>query len=158
MVIKIFTDGACSRNPGPGGWSYIICRDEEILKCSGSSGGITTNNRMELMAVIKALEKVTTLNEKVFKIFSDSAYVINAINNNGWVERWQKNGWKTTKGEDVKNCDLWKQLMENMYKCKKQNKTLKFEKVKGHAGNYFNELVDTMARTEAIKQIRGERV
>lgn len=158
IVIKIYTDGACSGNPGPGGWSYIICKDEEIIQMSGGTTGKTTNNRMELMAVVKALEKILEIKEEknmiAFQILSDSAYVINAINKR-WVGYWKSNDWKTSKGEDVKNSDLWKQLLELKNKCEKQMKFLIFKKVEGHAGNYFNEWVDSMARNEVINQIRG---
>lgn len=156
-MIKVYTDGACSGNPGPGGWAFIICKDEEILQCSGAGVGNTTNNRMELMAVIKALEEITKINNEgvmPFQIISDSAYVINAINLH-WIGLWNSNGWKTSKGDKVKNSDLWIRLLDLKAKCGRQNKTLTFEKIKGHNGNYFNEWVDSMARNEVINQIRG---
>ena len=133
IMIKIYTDGACSGNPGPGGWAYIICQDEEILQKSGGGNGATTNNRMELMAVVKALEKIAEIKEEknmvVFQILSDSAYVINAINKH-WLGCWKSNGWRTSKGDEVKNSDLWKELLELKNKCEKQMKSLIFEKVK----------------------------
>ena len=157
-MIKIYTDGACSGNPGPGGWAYIICKDEEILRKSGGGNGATTNNRMELMAVVKAVEEISKIKEEndvvAFQILSDSAYVINAINKH-WLGCWKLNGWKTSKGNEVKNSDLWKEFLELKNECEKQMKSLIFEKVKGHAGNYFNEWVDSMARNEVINQIRG---
>ncbi len=158
-MIKVYTDGACSGNPGPGGWAYIVCQDEEIKHRSGGGNERTTNNRMELTAIVKALEEMERMpNEKgntmVFQILSDSAYVINAINNH-WLGCWQSNGWKTSKGEKVKNSDLWQEFLRLRNECKKQMKVLMFEKVKGHAGNYFNEWVDSMARSEVINQIRG---
>lgn len=158
-MIKIYTDGACSGNPGPGGWAYIICKDEEILQCSGAGVGDTTNNRMELMAVIKALEEIIKINNKdimPFQIISDSAYVINAIKLH-WINLWSSNEWKTSKGDKVKNSDLWKQFLDLKGKCEIQKKVITFEKIKGHNGNYFNEWVDSMARNEAINQIRGVR-
>jgi len=153
-VIKIFTDGACSGNPGPGGWSYIICKDEEIVQGQGGSVGKTTNNRMELTAVIKALEKIISFEDKRFQIISDSAYVVNAVNNH-WIGCWNQNNWKTSKGEDVKNSDLWKMFLNIKNKCERLGKLITFEKVKGHNGNYFNEWVDSMARNEVINQMRG---
>ena len=153
-MIKIFTDGACSGNPGPGGWACIVCKDEEIMQSSGGGNGKTTNNRMELMAVIKALEEVIKLEADRFQIISDSAYVINAVNK-FWIGTWATNNWKTSRGEDVKNTDLWKEFLEKKNMCVRQGKILIFEKVKGHEGNYFNEWADSMARSEVIKQIRG---
>lgn len=153
-MIKIYTDGACSGNPGPGGWAYIICKDEEIMQKSGGGNGKTTNNRMELTAVVKALEKILSFEEQTFQILSDSAYVINAINNH-WIGCWNQNNWRTSKGEDVKNSDLWKSFLDLRNKCKRLGKFITFEKVKAHNGNYFNEWVDSMARNEVIIQIRG---
>lgn len=154
-MIKIYTDGACSGNPGPGGWAYIICQDEIIIQKSGGSQRATTNNRMELMAIVKALEAITISEVgNNFQILSDSAYVINAINNH-WLGCWQSNGWKTSKGEEVKNSDLWKIVLNLKEKCRARGRRVIFEKVKGHSGNYFNEWVDSMARNEVINQIRG---
>lgn len=156
MKYNIYTDGACSGNPGPGGWAYIFVKPDTIEKASDGEAN-TTNNRMELTAVIKAMEKMyehiwETVCENDYTIYSDSAYVINAINL-GWLKKWEENGFrKKPKMEPVKNKDLWEtlyQLIEdiNLYDC-----SVKFEKVKGHAGNVYNEMVDALA-VEARKMV-----
>lgn len=154
-MIRIYTDGACSGNPGPGGWGVLM---NENAGCKNISGGEneTTNNRMELKAVIEAMKLIIThSNEKrefYYQILSDSAYTINAINNE-WVYKWCLNGWKTVKGDDVKNKDLWMEYLELKSKLIKELITVEFVKVKGHAGNTFNEYVDKLARAEAVKRI-----
>ena len=151
MKVRIFTDGACSENPGPGGWAAVFNTESKCYYISGNEIE-TTNNRMELKAVIEAfkniLEKAKVTNE--FEIFSDSAYVVNAINNR-WIEVWQKNNWKTTKGDDVKNRDLWEELCKARQEVLQRNITVTIIKIKGHAGNSFNELVDKLAREESMK-------
>jgi len=151
MKVRIFTDGACSENPGPGGWAAVFNTESKCFYISGNEIE-TTNNRMELKAIIEAfraiLEKAKVTNE--FEIFSDSAYVVNAINNH-WIEVWQKNNWKTTKGEDVKNRDLWEELCEIRKKVFQRKILVTVFKIKGHAGNTFNELVDKLAKEESMK-------
>ena len=152
MKIKIYTDGACSDNPGPGGWACVFNTEE---KCKVFSGGeeSTTNNRMELKAVIESFKKVLKLknaNGYEFELYSDSAYVVNSINN-GWIEKWQKNNWKTTKDEDVKNKDLWEDFIILREKAKAHGVYITIIKIKGHNGNTFNELVDKLAKEEIIK-------
>lgn len=157
---RIFTDGACSGNPGPGGWACIILHDSEIETLSGGSKQ-TTNNRMELMAIVESLKYICLNcigkqdNDKDFLIVSDSAYVVNAINLN-WITVWKLNGWKTTKGQPTKNRDLWQDFIRyNKYIQQAQMKVT-FEKVKGHNGNSFNELADDVAKNEVNKIQRGE--
>ena len=141
--IIIYTDGACSGNPGPGGWGAVLFYGEHIKEISGSEEA-TTNQRMELTAVIEALKALKVSGWEV-TVYSDSAYIVNAFKQ-GWIENWQKNGWKNSKKEAVANQDLWLQLMGLMRKNR-----VKIEKVKGHAGDEFNERCDQLARA-AIKK------
>lgn len=154
MKIRIFTDGACSENPGPGGWAAVFNSADRCSTISGNEKA-TTNNRMELKAVIKALEYILSKRKKAdYELYSDSAYVVNSINN-GWIDKWQENNWKTTKCEDVKNRDLWEQLAILREAIKSANINMKIIKIKGHAGNTFNELVDKLAKEESIKAKEG---
>ncbi len=152
MLLKMYTDGACSSNPGPGGYSAIICCKDKIIKQSGFENN-TTNNRMELMGVIKGIDKVLELIYQeclpinIIEINSDSAYVVNAINQD-WINVWKKNKFKTTQNNDVKNVDLWKALDKQIEELDFINVKLKFVKVKGHNGNYFNEMADKIAKNE----------
>ena len=152
--IKIFTDGACSGNPGIGGWSSIFCFPSGVKIYSGSAIH-TTNNGMELAAIVETLAFISVLYDKnewiknevdQFKICSDSAYCINAINNN-WVQKWRMNDWKTQSGEEVKNKDLWLLFWRSYLICKDKIPII-FEKVAGHSGNPQNELADKVARKE----------
>lgn len=152
LKIRIFTDGACSENPGPGGWAAVF---NTASKCSTISGNekMTTNNRMELKAVIEALKKVLSKKPKTdveYELYSDSAYVVNTINND-WIDKWQQNNWKTTKNNDVKNRDLWEELAFLKNRTKSLGIYIKITKIKGHAGNTFNELVDKLAKEESLK-------
>ncbi len=140
--IEIYTDGACSGNPGPGGWAAVLLYKDNKKEISGFVPD-TTNNRMELLAVIKGLEALKVGGWNV-TVYSDSAYVVNAVNNL-WIENWQRNGWKNSKKDDVANQDLWQRLIE----LKKTNK-VKFVKVKGHSGDVWNERCDDLA-TDEIK-------
>ena len=149
MKIRVFTDGACSGNPGPGGWGALINYSERNEIISGNEAN-TTNNRMELKAVVQALEKLAKENFNCIEVHSDSAYVINAVNL-GWLERWKYNNWLTTSREPVKNKDLWKALLTILRAAKKSNAEITFVKVKGHAGNFFNETVDRVAVEESMK-------
>lgn len=142
--IIIYTDGACSGNPGPGGWGAVLIYGEKVKEISGGQQE-TTNQRMELTAVIEALKALKVSNWQV-TVYSDSAYVVNAFKQN-WIENWQKNGWKNSKKEAVANQDLWKQLIS----LAARNKT-KIEKVKGHSGDHWNERCDQLAR-DAIKTV-----
>ena len=138
-MIEIYTDGSCLENPGNGGWAAIINDDEKIEKISGSEKN-TTNNRMELMAPIAALSKITK--KKKVQIFTDSQYVKMGITN--WIHNWIKNNWQTSKKEDVKNKDLWL----NLYKLT-QSHDVEWHWVKAHAGNTLNEEVDALAKDAA---------
>lgn len=151
MRISIYTDGSCSENPGPGGWCVVLNTEDECKTFSGGESN-TTNNRMELTAVIEAVKWAMSLNvlTNEFVIYSDSAYVINSINK-GWLDRWKTNGWKTKQGHDIKNRDLWEELDDKMKKAQRVGYDIRFDKVKGHNGNAFNELADKIARVESAK-------
>ena len=140
--ITIYTDGACSGNPGPGGWGAILMMGDVRKEISGGSEN-TTNNIMELSAVIEAL-KLLRRPCKV-NVFSDSAYVVNAFNQK-WIYGWIKKNWRTAGGDPVKNKELWQEL----YSLTKVH-DVTFNKVKGHADNEFNNRCDEMAR-EAINK------
>ncbi len=141
--VIIYTDGACSGNPGKGGWGAILMYGEHKKEISGGELE-TTNNRMELTAPIEALKLLKK--PCIVKIYSDSAYLVNAFLQ-GWIYNWQKNGWKTSDKKDVKNRDLW----EEIYKFTKIHK-IEWIKVKGHSDNEFNNMCDKMA-VNAIKQL-----
>lgn len=140
--VEIYTDGACSGNPGPGGYCAILEFNGKEKVISGGEKN-TTNNRMELLAVIVSLK---ALKEKCHvKLYSDSAYVCNAINNN-WLNTWQVNNWRTANKKEVLNKDLWDELL-NLLSIHK----VEFIKVKGHADNVKNNRCDKIARSEILK-------
>lgn len=158
MKVRIFTDGACSENPGPGGWAAVFNTTDECKTISGNEK-VTTNNRMELKAVIEAFKNVLSNKHQRnnnCELFSDSAYVVNSINNN-WIDKWQSNSWKTTKGDDVKNRDLWEEFSVLRDKAHFLGINIKIIKIKGHAGNTFNELVDKLAKEESMKAKEGAK-
>ena len=138
-MIKIYTDGSCLNNPGNGGWAAIININDEVKKISGSVKD-TTNNKMELMAPIKALQKIDE--KQPIEIYTDSQYVRLGITD--WVHKWIKNNWKTSKKEPVKNKELWIQLYELT-----STYDIKWIWVKAHAGNILNEEVDLLAKQAA---------
>ena len=138
-MIKIYTDGSCLNNPGNGGWAAIINDNEIIKKISGSVKD-TTNNKMELMAPIMALQEIDKNNE--IEIYTDSQYVRLGITE--WIHKWIKNNWQTSKKVPVKNKELWMQL----YELTKSYK-IKWIWVKAHAGNALNEEVDLLAKKAA---------
>jgi len=140
--VEIHTDGACSCNPGPGGWAAILLYNGKEKICSGGEPA-TTNNRMELMAAIQGLKMLNQCCNVT--MFSDSAYMINALEK-GWLEKWRLNSWKTTGKDDVKNRDLWEELA---LLCKRH--VITWNKVKGHSDNEFNNRCDESARAEIIK-------
>ena len=141
--VTIYTDGACSGNPGPGGWGAILMHNENKKELSGGMKD-TTNNIMEITAVLEALKALKFPCE--VDIFSDSAYVVNCFNQ-GWIYNWLKKGWKTSSGESVKNRELW----EELYNLTKVH-NVTFHKVKGHADNEYNNRCDELARN-AIKSL-----
>ena len=143
MEIKIYTDGACIGNPGPGGWAAIILEENEKKELFGGEK-LTTNNRMELTAAIKAIEYCNNQEQKQrslknLKIFTDSTYVKEGIT--VWINSWEKNNWKTSDKKNVKNVDLWKRLKE-------LTKSVQVEWIwiKGHSKNMMNDLADELAK------------
>ncbi|MCQ2472054.1 MAG: ribonuclease HI [Clostridia bacterium] len=143
--IEIFTDGACSGNPGPGGWAAILRYKGKEKELSGSEKE-TTNNRMELTAVIEALKALKEPCE--VELFTDSKYVCDAINQR-WVYSWQAKGWRKADKKPALNVDLWEQLLPLL----KANK-VKFNWLKGHAGHPENERCDKMAVEEYSKYLK----
>ncbi len=135
--VTIYTDGACSGNPGPGGWGAILMYQGNKKEISGGKKN-TTNNEMELTAVIEALKMLKF--PCLVDLYSDSAYVVNAFLQN-WIGNWVKNNWKTSSKEPVKNQELWKELYELT-----KTHQVKFIKVKGHSDNEFNNRCDELAR------------
>ena len=141
--VTIYTDGACSGNPGPGGWAAVLIYNENRKEISGGKKE-TTNNIMELTAVIEALKLLKYPCE--VDLYSDSAYVVNGFNQ-GWIYNWKKNNWKTSSKEPVKNKELWQEL----YSLTKEH-DVTFIKVKGHSDNEYNNRCDEMAR-KAIEML-----
>jgi len=143
MEVDIYTDGACVGNPGPGGWAaMIISENKKKQLCGGEK--MTTNNRMELTAAIKALEYCSQQNEKQltlrqFKVYTDSTYLKEGIT--VWINTWEKNNWKTADKKNVKNVDLWQRLKELA-----KNNSIEWLWIKGHSGNPMNDLVDKLAK------------
>jgi len=140
--LTIYTDGACSGNPGPGGWAAILVWGETTKELSGAEA-VTTNNRMELMAAIAGLEAVSR--PVPIDLVTDSQYVKQGIEN--WIHGWKKNGWRTADKKDVKNADLWQRLDQIA-----SAHDVSFTWVKGHAGHEQNERADELARN-AIKSL-----
>lgn len=146
-TVEIYTDGACSGNPGPGGYCAILIYNG-IEKIISGSEFETTNNRMELLGVIKGLE---ALKEKCHvELYSDSQYVVDAFNQ-GWINSWQLSGWRTANKKEVKNSDLWSKLLEytNYHE-------VVFNKVRGHADNKYNNRCDKIA-VEEYKKIQNHK-
>ena len=142
-TVQLYTDGACSGNPGPGGWAAVLVSQTQVRLLSGYETA-TTNNRMELLVVIQGLEAIKRPTQ--VHIVTDSTYVKNAFTE-GWLEGWQRNGWKTSSREPVKNQDLWLRL------CHLQRiHALSWEWVKGHSGHEMNELCDKLARNAIARQ------
>ena len=141
--VILYTDGACSGNPGAGGWGAVLIYNGHERELSGGEPD-TTNNRMELMAVIQGLEALKYPCE--VEIYSDSAYTVNAFQN-GWIYAWAKNGWKKADNKAVLNTDLWQRLLA-LTKVHK----VEFKKVKGHADNEYNNRCDALARGAIEKE------
>jgi ribonuclease HI len=146
--VQIFTDGACSGNPGPGGWGAILRKGDVEKEISGGEH-LTTNNRMELMAAIAALEALTK--PCTVELTTDSVYVKDGLTK--WIHGWKRNGWKTADKKPVKNEDLWKRL-----EAAAGNHKVTWKWVKGHAGHLENERADALARgaIKALRQPQGK--
>ncbi len=144
--VILFTDGACSGNPGVGGWGAVLMFNNVEKRISGAEKD-TTNNRMEMTAVIEGLKCLKEPCE--VEVYSDSAYTVNAFEN-GWIYGWQKNGFIKSDNKQVLNTDLWQKLLE-LTKVHK----VKFIKVKGHSDNKYNNICDKLA-TDAVKNFKAE--
>jgi ribonuclease HI len=134
--VVIYTDGACSGNPGPGGWGVVL-RWNDVEKELHGGDPQTTNNRMELMAAIQALEALNRPSQ--VRLYTDSKYLLDGITK--WITGWQRNGWRTAHKQPVKNADLWRRLVEAM-----EGHEISWLWVKGHAGDEGNERADELAR------------
>jgi ribonuclease HI len=148
-LVEIYTDGACSGNPGPGGWGARLAYGSNVKELRGGEGPLTTNNRMELLAAIMALESLTR--PSTVRIHTDSSYVRGGITS--WMAKWERNGWQTSNKQPVKNADLWRRLAEAA-----KPHDVEWLWVKGHAGDPGNERADELANlgmTEARE--RGYR-
>ncbi len=144
--VIIYTDGACSNNPGPGGWAAVLLYKGNEKQISGFEPD-TTNNRMELKAVLEAL---AALKEPCgVTIHTDSSYIHDAFEK-GWIVNWQQNGWKTSSKKSVENQDLWQQILDAS-----SGHKIAWRKVKGHSDDKYNNVCDKLAR-EAIKQNTGK--
>ncbi len=135
-LLTVYTDGACSGNPGPGGWAWAVAPDGEQRAAGGERS--TTNQRMEIYAVLDAL-RTLAVDGRPVHVVSDSTYVVNCFRDRWWV-RWQANGWRNAKKQPVANADLWRPLIEHV-----QSGNVTFGWVKGHSGDRMNDLVDQLA-------------
>ncbi len=140
-IVEIFTDGACKGNPGPGGWGAVIRSGEREKEISGGEA-LTTNNRMELLAAIRALEALTRPCEVI--LHTDSVYVRDGITK--WIHGWRRNGWRTADRKPVKNAELWQELVEAAARHK-----VDWRWVKGHSGHPENDRADALACAEAMR-------
>ena len=138
----IYTDGACRGNPGPGGWGAVLCQGGEMNELSGAVSN-TTNNRMELVAPVEALDVLP--DSSLVSLYTDSQYVKNGIT--VWISNWKRNGWKTSNGKQVKNQDLWQALDQST-----RRHVVEWYWVKGHSGDAGNERADELAN-QAIEQM-----
>ena len=145
--VMLYTDGACSGNPGPGGWGCVLSYNGKTKELSGHMS-LTTNNRMEIFAVISGLGALKEPCE--VDVYSDSSYVVNAFNDH-WLDGWQKSGWINSQKKPVENADLWKLLLQCI-KVKKH--VVRFHKVKGHSDDVLNNRCDELA-TGAIAELRA---
>jgi len=143
--VVIYTDGACSGNPGPGGWAAVLRYNQHEKVLTGAEPN-TTNNRMELTAVIEALRALKT--PCTVELYTDSNYLVRAVEE-GWLERWQQKGWRTASRKPVENQDLWRELWDLI-----RRHQVRFIKVKGHAGDALNNRVDRLA-VEAMRKLKA---
>lgn len=146
-MVTVYTDGACSGNPGPGGWGSIVLTNDGMHELSGGEKN-TTNNRMELTAVIKALEYIADvlgIKSGSVKVVSDSKYVIDGLSK-GWAESWRRRGWRKSDGKPALNPDLWQELLTHTARY-----NMSYEWVKGHASNEMNNRCDALAVAESRK-------
>jgi len=141
--VHIYTDGACSGNPGPGGWAAIVIDDGREIELSGGES-LTTNNRMELMGPIEGLRSLA--GRRTVEIYSDSAYVVNCFRDK-WYEAWRKNGWRNKQKKLIENRDLWEALLATV-----ERHDVTWHKVAGHSGHDMNDRADALARAAIPKR------
>ena len=134
-IIYIYTDGACSGNPGPGGWGAVLLHQNNLKEISGGEKE-TTNNRMELTATIEAIASVKR--DCPIELYTDSKYVMDGISS--WIKNWKKNGWRTANKKPVKNADLWQEL-----DAVQEKHNINWHWVKGHSGHKYNDMADQLA-------------
>ena len=146
--VIIYTDGACSGNPGPGGWGAVLMYKGTKKEISGAKNN-TTNNVMELTAALEGLKMLNFPCEVA--LYSDSAYLVNGFSQ-GWIYNWQKNNWQTSNKEPVKNKEIWQEI----YKMTQTHK-VKFIKVKGHADNPYNNRCDQLARAQVTQYLKDRQ-
>jgi len=144
--VTIFTDGGCIGNPGIGGWAFVVVEGDDVIYSANGNEKETTNNRMELTAVTKALEYCQSVKAEKVTINTDSQYVKNGINE--WIHNWKRNGWRTASKQPVKNKEYWVRLDEL-----NASMNVEWKWVKGHAGIDHNELCDSLVR-EAMEKLR----
>ncbi len=143
IIESIYTDGACTGNPGPGGWGVVICYQDGSVHELGGGDAQTTNNRMEMQAAIAALEFLTTQTQaEPITLYTDSEYLKNGITQ--WIKGWKRKGWQTSTGKAVLNQDLW-ELLDDL-----NSRQIKWQHVRGHSGNFYNERCDVIARAFAL--------
>jgi ribonuclease HI len=147
-IIEIYADGACSGNPGPGGWGVVLKKGPNVTEVFGGEID-TTNNRMEMTAAIRALESIQE--KSSIHLYTDSMYLKDGITQ--WIQKWKQNGWKTANKQDVKNKDLW-QTLDTL--C--QQNDITWHWVKGHAGHPDNERADILARHGVVEQMMKQTV
>ena len=147
-IVDVYTDGACSGNPGPGGWGAVLSYRGSTKELSGGEATPTTNNRMELMAAIQALESLTR--QSKVRLHTDSSYLRNGVTN--WLAGWKRNGWKTASRQPVKNEDLWQRL-----DAAAARHHVQWLWVKGHAGNPGNERADELANRGMAEAVAAAR-
>lgn len=146
LIQRIYTDGACSGNPGPGGWGTVIYFQDGAVHELGGAAPQTTNNRMEMQAAIAALQYLTESGQtQAVELYTDSEYVKNGITQ--WITGWKKKGWKTSTGKPVLNQDLW-EILDGL-----NSKQVQWRYVRGHAGNVGNERCDTIARAFSLGKV-----
>jgi ribonuclease HI len=145
-AVEIYTDGACSGNPGPGGWGAVLRSGSRTKEIRGGEGAGTTNNRMELMAAIRALESLTR--PAIVRLHTDSSYLRNGIT--AWLPKWKQNGWRTSDKKPVKNADLWQRL-----DAAAARHQVVWLWVKGHAGDPGNERADALAN-QGMREASGQ--
>jgi ribonuclease HI len=141
--IHIYVDGACSGNPGPGGWAAILIEDGTEIELSGGESS-TTNNRMELMAPLQGLRSLPE--RRIVELYSDSAYVVNCFRDK-WYEGWRRNGWRNSQKKPVENRDLWEALLGEVAR-----HDVTWHKVAGHSGHELNDRADALARAAIPKR------